>query len=243
MENNIQVFNFEESDIRTVVIENEAWFVGKDVAKTLGYARPQKAMQDHVDEDDKKDEIVQFSQTSQDGTTEKPQNLTLINESGVYSLIFGSKLSSAKKFKKWVTSEVLPAIRQTGSYQMPMSDFEKIALIAKGTKSLNDKVVKIESTVKTYIEERPLSATDYGAVGKAVNSKVHSYASIRKIPKSVRGPLFKDLNSQIKQLTGAGNRSRIMSRDYDRVIEFIDMWEPSTVTKSEVQELIEEMGE
>ena len=164
-----------------------------------------------------------------------------ITEQQLYKLAIKAESVQAEKFQDWVTSEVLPTIRKTGSYQTPMSDFEKIALIAKGTKSLNDKVVKIESTVKTYIEERPLSATDYGAVGKAVNSKVHSYASIRKIPKSVRGPLFKDLNSQIKQLTGAGNRSRIMSRDYDRVIEFIDMWEPSTVTKSEVQELIEEM--
>lgn len=235
MKNDIQVFNFEESDIRTVVIENEAWFVGKDVADTLGYSQSAKAIRTHVDMDDKGVSVLD--------TPGGKQQMTIINESGVFSLIFGSELESAKQFKKWVTSEVLPAIRQTGSYQMPMSDFDKIALIAKGTKSLNDKVIKIESTVKTYIEERPLSATDYGAIGKAVNSKVHSYASIRKIPKSVRGPLFKDLNSQIKQLTGAGNRSRIMSRDYDRVIEFIDMWEPSTVTKSEVQELIEKMGE
>ncbi|MCT3056470.1 phage antirepressor [Leuconostoc citreum] len=106
--NEVTVFNFEANEVRTVIIENEAWFVGKDVADTLGYSNSPKAIRDHIDDEDKLTERIVMS-----GQSRYP---TLINESGVYSLIFGSKLESAKRFKKWVTSEVLPAIRKHGAY-------------------------------------------------------------------------------------------------------------------------------
>lgn len=103
--------NDEFGDIRTVIIDNEPWFVGKDVADALGYTNSRKAISDHVDEEDK-------GVTKRD-TLGGKQELTIINESGLYALIFGSKLESAKRFKHWVTSEVLPAIRKTGAYAMP----------------------------------------------------------------------------------------------------------------------------
>lgn len=109
--NEVEVFNFEANEVRTVVIDNEAWFVGKDVAEALGYSKARNAISIHVDSDDKKDAPIQ-------GPLGGRQKTTLINESGVYSLIFGSKLESAKRFKKWVTSEVLPTVRKTGGYQV-----------------------------------------------------------------------------------------------------------------------------
>ena len=107
--NDLQVFNNTEfGDIRTVTINNEPWFVGKDVALALGYKNPQEAVRTHIDNDDKGvSEIL---------TPGGKQNLPIINESGLYSLILSSKLESAKRFKHWVTSEVLPSIRQTGTY-------------------------------------------------------------------------------------------------------------------------------
>ncbi len=108
--NEIQAFKFEANEVRTVIIENEAWFVGKDVADALGYSNSPKAIRDHIDDEDKLTERIVMS-----GQSRYP---TLINESGVYSLIFGSKLESAKRFKKWVTSEVLPTVRKTGGYQV-----------------------------------------------------------------------------------------------------------------------------
>lgn len=106
----LQVFqNNEFGEIRTLTIEEEPWFVGKDVAVSLGYTNPRKAVIDHVDMEDKN------SVTIRDGIRGNP-NMTIINESGLYSLIFSSKLPSAKRFKRWVTSEVLPSIRKTGSY-------------------------------------------------------------------------------------------------------------------------------
>lgn len=107
--NEMKIFNSEEfGKVRTVVINDEPWFVGKDVAEALGYTNTRKAISDHVHEDDK-------GVTKWD-TLGGKQDLTIINESGLYALIFGSKLESAKRFKHWVTSEVLPSIRKHGMY-------------------------------------------------------------------------------------------------------------------------------
>lgn len=106
--NELQTFNFEELPVRTINIDGEPYFVGKDVADILGYSNSRKALLDRVDEEDKL--------TSRIVTAGQNRNQTIINESGLYSLIFSSKLESAKRFKRWVTSEVLPAIRKYGLY-------------------------------------------------------------------------------------------------------------------------------
>ena len=93
-------------------VNNEPWFVGKDVASVLGYAKTRNAIATHVDDDDKKDAPIQ-------GVLGGEQNMTIINESGLYSLILSSKLPNAKQFKRWVTSEVLPTIRKHGAYMTP----------------------------------------------------------------------------------------------------------------------------
>lgn len=119
--NELQIFYSEEfGDIRTVTIDNEPWFVGKDVADILGYQNGSRDINRHVAEEDR--------QNYQNGTFESPRGMTVINESGLYALIFGSKLESAKRFKHWVTSEVLPAIRKNGSYQLAPQGEELLAL-------------------------------------------------------------------------------------------------------------------
>ena len=109
--NTPQIFNFEQHEVRTVTIHAEPFFVGKDVAKVLGYQNGSRDINRHVDVEDR--------QNYQNGTFESPRGLTIINESGLYSLILGSKQPNAKKFKRWVTSEVLPAIRKHGGYLTP----------------------------------------------------------------------------------------------------------------------------
>lgn len=105
----LQIFKNEEfGTVRTVVINDEPYFVGKDVAEILGYTNPRKAIGDHVDEDDKG--------VTKCDTLGGVQDLTIINESGLYSLIFSSKLPKAREFKHWVTSEILPTIRKHGAY-------------------------------------------------------------------------------------------------------------------------------
>ena len=116
--NELQVFkNQEFGSVRTLVIDNEPWFVGKDVTKALGYDNPSKAIRDHVEEEDKRVGVQNVTPYIIDSLGRK-QHPTFINESGLYALVFGSKLPSAKKFKRWVTSEVLPALRKTGQYQV-----------------------------------------------------------------------------------------------------------------------------
>lgn len=105
----VQVFKNEEFEVRTVEVDGEPWFVGKDVAEALGYAKARNAISTHIGEEDKKYAPIQ-------GDLGGVQQMTIINESGLYSLILGSKLPSAKRFKHWVTSEVLPAIRQNGVF-------------------------------------------------------------------------------------------------------------------------------
>ena len=102
--NEIKIFKFNEKDIRTVVLNGEPYFVGRDVATVLGYAEPRSAVSKKVDDEDRG--VAKIATPS--GT----QEMTVINESGVYSLIFGSKLPNAKNFKHWVTTEVLPTIRK-----------------------------------------------------------------------------------------------------------------------------------
>lgn len=108
--NEVQLFNFENHEVRSLLISNEPWFVGKDVADVLGYADTNQAIRKHVDNEDRLTRRF-------DGTGQS-RDMTIINESGLYSLVLSSKLPSAKKFKRWVTSEVLPALRKTGQYQV-----------------------------------------------------------------------------------------------------------------------------
>lgn len=105
----LQLFNFNGNQVRTVLIDNEPYFVGKDVAKILGYANTRDALSKHVDTEDKNSVVIR------DGNKGNP-NQVVINESGLYSLILSSKLPAAKEFKRWVTKEVLPTIRKNGAY-------------------------------------------------------------------------------------------------------------------------------
>ena len=136
--NEVQVFNFKDSEVRTLLINNEPYFVGKDVASILGYSNPRKALADHVDDEDKG--------VTKCDTLGGVQELTVINESGLYSLVLSSKLPKAKEFKKWVTSEVLPSIRKHGAY-MSADTLEK-ALTSP------DFLIKLATELKNEKEKR-----------------------------------------------------------------------------------------
>ena len=143
--------NPEFGEVRTLTISNEPWFVGKDVAAALGYGRATKAIQDHVDDDDKDEVPIQDS-------IGRMQKTPVINESGLYALIFGSKLESAQRFKHWVTSEVLPVIRKTGGYvnndelfidtYLPFADEQTKLLFSTTLKTVRNQNQLIESQKK-----------------------------------------------------------------------------------------------
>lgn len=138
-DNQLQIFSNEKfGDIRMLVINCVPWFVGKDVAEILGYAKARNAIAAHVDDEDKKDAPIQ-------GVLGGKQNVTIINESGLYSLVLSSKLPSAKEFKRWVTSEVLPSIRKHGAYMTPqtlqkaLQDPDTIIMIMQNLKAEQQK--------------------------------------------------------------------------------------------------------
>ncbi len=161
MENNqVQVFNnVEFGDVRVIMQGEQPWFVGKDVASVLGYSITQKALRDHVDDDDK-----QLLQKFQNGTLDIPnRGLTIINESGLYSLIMSSKLPSAKQFKHWVTSDILPTIRQHGAYLTP----EKVEEVLMNP----DTIIKLATQLKAEREGRIKAE----AALKAATPKVEYY--------------------------------------------------------------------
>ena len=140
--NNLQIFsNNDFGNIRTATIDDQIWFIGKDIAEALGYSNASKAVSTHVNANDRILQILEAD--SQNGNVVKTQT-ALINESGLYALIFGSKLESAERFKHWVTSEVLPTLRKTGSYGMPQGK-ELLALaVIEAQKTIEEKDKEIE---------------------------------------------------------------------------------------------------
>lgn len=218
--NNLQIFNSEEfGEIRTVTIDNEPWFVGKDVATALGYSNTRDALSRHVDGDDKNTVVIS------DGNKGNP-NQTVINESGVYALIFGSKLESAKRFKHWVTSEVLPAIRKTGSYQKPMTVAEQIQLLAQGNQDHEERIEKLESTMTIdYGQQRYLGDLVSRVVIEALGGKkTNAYDEIGK-------KVFAECNRDVKTYFDVNARNNIPKLRYQEAVEYIKEWTPCANTK------------
>lgn len=152
--NGLQTFTNEEfGAVRSLMIEDMPWFVGYDVAKALGYVKPRNAISVHVDDEDKNTALIQGA--IQGGTQGNP-NMTIINESGLYSLILSSKLPAAKRFKRWVTSEVLPAIRRTGGYgtATQAAEPETAAEALPARETTNDDYLRAASIVASCKNER-----------------------------------------------------------------------------------------
>lgn len=157
--NNIQLFNSPEfGQIRTITDNDGIYFVGKDVAEILGYANPRKALIDHVDLEDKG--------VTKCDTPGGVQDLTTINESGLYSLVLSSKLPSAKRFKRWVTSEVLPALRRQGGYMLANANETPEQIMARALK-IADEALKRKDAI---IEEMKPKALFADAVGASDNT-------------------------------------------------------------------------
>lgn len=220
---NLQVFNSEEfGQIRTMVIDGEPWFVGKDVAEALGYERPTDTVRKRVDDEDRG--------ISKMETPSGKQEMTIINESGIYTLVFGSKLDSAKRFKRWVTSEVLPSIRKTGSYNKPLTEAEQIRLLAKGATELYERVDKVETKIETLENDMPLYGCEIEEVSQHVRRKAVSVLGGKDSEAyndgSIRSLVFSDIYTQLKREYGLVTSYKSIKRKYlADVHEFIDSYE------------------
>lgn len=227
--NELQIFKNEEfGEIRTVQLNNETYFVGKDVAEALGYANASKAVSVHVSEEDRI--LKTLEADSQNGNVVKTQT-ALINESGLYALIFGSKLESAKRFKHWVTSEVLPEIRKTGSYEMEQYSPEMKAILMH-----DKKLVKMDERV-TDLENN--TTIDYGqqqALGDIVNRVVIEALGGKGSPayREISKKVFAECNRDLKHYFNVNARNNVPKKRFDEAVEYVKNWKPCTNTRMSI---------
>lgn len=230
----LQIFNNEEfGNIRSLVIDNEPWFVGKDVAEALGYKNVRDSLARHIDSDDKRDGVVIHDSM---GREQKP---IIINESGLYSLILSSKLESAKKFKHWVTSEVLPTLRKTGSYaKVPTDPRELLMLTIKAHEQtaqrvdvLEEKVSDLEKSTtidssQQYTLERIAKTTVISALG-GIDSRAYQLMS-RK--------LFSNIWRDYKKYFKLGSYRDTLKTDYENAKNYLESWSPEVNTSLKIKE-------
>ncbi|AKJ49059.1 MULTISPECIES: phage repressor protein [Staphylococcus] len=219
----LQTFNFEELPVRTLEVDGEPYFIGKDVADILGYTNSRKTLSDHVDEEDKL--------TSRIVTSGQNRNVTIINESGLYSLIFSSKLENAKRFKRWVTSEVLPSLRRTGTYQTkPLTTSEQIQLIAQGNTELDERVTKIEETYPImHGEAKHIQRLVAQKVAEIVRNKFNGFYD------QVSRKLFAEIYKSIKKIFDVPSYNCIPRGRYQEAIRFVERWQPSYETTYQLE--------
>lgn len=226
----LQTFNFEKLPVRTLEVDGEPYFIGKDVADILGYINSRKALSDHVDEEDKL--------TSRIVTSGQNRNVTIINESGLYSLIFSSKLENAKRFKRWVTSEVLPTLRKTGAYQVPSDPMQALRLMFEATEETKQEIKNVKDDVIDLKENQKLDAGDYNFLTRTINQRVAHIQKLHAITnQKQRSELFRDINSEVKKMTGASSRTNVRQKHFDDVIEMIANWFPSQATLYRIKQI------
>ena len=217
--NNLQVFeNTEFGKIRALEINGEPWFVGKDVAEILGYSDTNKAVAMHIDEEDKKLNDKSSPSFGQRGTH-------LINESGLYSLILSSKLPGAKKFKRWVTSEVLPSIRKTGGYQIPQSPMDALKLMVQVAEENRQMIQAVNDDLQEFKQDMPILGIEESKITNAVKRKGLDCLGGKDTPayanKSLRGKIYADIYNQLKREFGVSSYKAIKRNQSDRAIRII----------------------
>ena len=221
--NDIMIFNNPEfGEVRTVMIDSEPWFVGNDVSKALGYAKPKGAIQNHVEVDDKKVAPIQ-------GPLGIQQTM-IINESGLYSLIFGSKLESAKKFKRWVTSEVLPTLRKTGGYNLTLTTEQQIQIIAKGYTEVREEIAGVRNDLEDLKANLPLLPVEADVVSKTAKSKSVTLLGGKKAKaykdRHIRQTVYRNMYLDINRNFDVHSYKAIKRKDYEKAIEMIEEWKP-----------------
>ena len=228
--NELQIFNFKENEVRTLLINNEPYFVGKDVAATLAYNEPHKAITRHVDEDDRMKHPI----TDELG---RSQETWLINESGLYSLILSSKLPQAKEFKRWVTSEVLPSIRKTGSYKIPSSPMEALQLMFDVQKEQQEKIERVDHRVTnlenttTIVSSQQLTLTK---IAKATAIKVlggKNTSAYHNLSREV----FRKMWGDYKKYFKIASYKDTLKTDYEKAVKYLEQWRPDTNLAYEIQ--------
>ena len=244
--NGIQIFeNKEFGEIRTIMLEGEPWFVAKDISDKLGYTKTFNMMK-RIDEDDKQNIS---SSILEEQIGEQSYTIGVVNESGLYAAAFGSKLESAKRFRRWVTSEVLPSIRKTGTYgqpQLPKSNMELLQLHYEALKEVDQKVDHVDSRVdgikadlEQFKRDLPILGVEENKITGAVKNKGVSILGGKQSnayrDKSIALSVYRDIYGQIYRNFGVTTYKAIKRSQCDLVLDIVRRYEPPLILEERIR--------
>lgn len=228
--NELQIFNYNGNEVRTVQIDGEPWWVLKDVCGVLDLKNP-TMIADRLDTD----EVTKFNLGGLSGET------NIINESGLYNVILRSDKPQAKPFRKWVTNEVLPSIRKTGGYQLPQMSKELRAIIMQDQKiqEVENRVNRVQEDLDEFKEEMPLLALDCDRISRAVHIKgvecLGGKDSLAYQDRSLRAKVYSDLHREIKRQFGVTTYKAIRRNQCDNVCRIVSEYELPMVLQEQVE--------
>ena len=228
--NDLEIFKNEEfGEIRTVMKDGEPIFCLVDICRALEISNPSKVAQRLDDDERTKFELGRAGETN------------FITESGLYAVILRSDKPNAKKFRKWITSEVLPSIRKTGAYGKPMTTAQKIQLLAQGNDELNERVDKVETKIYTLENDMPLYGCEIEDIQRHVKRRVVDILGGKQSESyhdpSIRNKAFSDIWNQLKREFGCVSTYKSIKRRYIAdVHEFIDCYEPPRVLAEQISD-------
>lgn len=234
--NELQIFNNEEfGEVRTVVLNNEPMFCLADVCKALDISNPSKVVQRLDDDERTKLELGRQGETN------------FVTESGLYAVILRSDKPNAKKFRKWVTGEVLPSIRKTGRYGKPMTTAEKIQLLAQGNEELSGRVEKVEDKIDSLENDMPLYGCEIDEIQKHVKRRGVDILGGKKSEayhdRSIRSLVYSDIYCQLKREYGCVSSYKSIKRKYIAdVHEFIDCYVAPVFLREQIADVNAQMS-
>lgn len=227
-----EIFNFHGQEVRALTIDDEPWFVGKDVADILGYQNGSRDINRHVDEEDR--------QNYQNGTFGN-RGVTVINESGLYSLILSSKLPQAKEFKRWVTSEVLPAIRKQGGFIREDLDEDAFIALFTGQKKLREQQATMLEDIDYLKSEQPIHPSYAQSLLKKRKARVVACLGGIDSPayadKTFAQSVFRQAEIDFKDHFNISRYDLLSKKHADAALAYWMTWEPSTNTKMKIMEM------
>ena len=227
-----EIFNFHGQEVRTLTIDDEPWFVGKDVADILGYQNGSRDINRHVDDEDR--------QNYQNGTFGN-RGVTVINESGLYSLILSSKLPQAKEFKRWVTSEVLPAIRKQGGFIREDLDEDAFIALFTGQKKLREQQATMLEDIDYLKSEQPIHPSYAQSLLKKRKARVVDCLGGIDSPayadKNFAQSVFRQAEIDFKDHFNISRYDLLPKKFAEAALAYWMTWEPSTNTKMKIMKL------
>lgn len=227
-----EIFNFHGQEVRTLTIDDEPWFVGKDVADILGYQNGSRDINRHVDEEDR--------QNYQNGTFGN-RGVTVINESGLYSLILSSKLPQAREFKRWVTSEVLPAIRKQGGFIREDLDEDAFIALFTGQKKLREQQATMLEDIDYLKSEQPIHPSYAQSLLKKRKARVVACLGGIDSPayadKTFAQSVFRQAEIDFKDHFNISRYDLLPKKFAEAALAYWMTWESSTNTKMKIMEL------